>query len=129
MSWTEKSPSEYISDYLTFVEASRIDYWYCVEAMKKEENKEQGFDTFVFLRLNFGKIVKRKNIEFSLKRYFNSLFVILCISCNNYKISITVAVFSYQPFYSSCGEINLIINDVAVAKKQHVSEIDAVAQI
>lgn len=43
MSWTEKAPSEYISDYLAFVEAARIDYWYCVEAMKKEENKTQDY--------------------------------------------------------------------------------------
>lgn len=43
MNWTEKAPSEYISDYLAFVEATRIDYWYCVEAMKKEENKTQDY--------------------------------------------------------------------------------------
>lgn len=43
MSWTDKSPSKNISDYLDFIEAARIDYNFCLEAMKKEEKITQDY--------------------------------------------------------------------------------------
>lgn len=38
-----KSPSEYISDYLNSVDKARADYKYCLDAMKREECLTQDY--------------------------------------------------------------------------------------